>query len=124
MGLMFFMVGCGTTSGGPNPFDGTPAGSNSTEDPIRIDVQNLSFNDVSVWAIRQGQRVRLLGRVTGKTDATFTINWNVALPISFSIDVVGGRSCTTVQVGVDRDARVWISIPSNVGAQPCQAGRR
>ena len=124
MGLMFFMVGCGTTSGGPNPFAGTPAGSNSTEDPIRIDVQNLSFNDVSVWAIRQGQRVRLLGRVTGKTDATFTINWNVALPISFSIDVVGGRSCTTVQVGVDRDARVWISIPSNVGAQPCQAGRR
>ncbi len=106
-----------------SPFDGPVSSGSSAEDPIQVDVQNLNFNDVTIWAMRQGQRIRL-GRVTGKTDQTFRIDWNVALPISFVIDVVGGRGCRTGQIGVDRDSKVWIAIPSNVGTQPCRIGRR
>ena len=91
--------------------------------PIRVEVQNLNFNDVTIWAVRQGQRIRL-GRVTGKTDEVFRTRWNPAMAISFNIDVTGGRSCNTQQVGVDENAVVWVSIPSNVGPQACQAGRR
>jgi hypothetical protein len=117
------LAGCGPTRSTANPFDGSVAGGTATEDPIRVEVQNLNFNDVTIWALRGGQRIRL-GRVTGKTDETFRINWNASFPISFEIDVTGGRSCRTVQVPVERDARVWLAIPSNVGVQPCQAGRR
>lgn len=120
---MATVSGCATRNQFPNPFDGSSAAATGAEDPIRVDVQNLNFNDVTVWAMRQGQRVRL-GQVTGKTDETFRINWNLAIPISFVVDVTGGRSCQTGSIGVDPDAVVWVSVPANVGAQPCYAGRR
>lgn len=117
------LAGCATGGSARNPFDPSDTGGTGSEEPIRIEVQNLNFNDVTVWAMRQGQRIRL-GRVTGKTDHTFRVDWNLAIPISFVVDVTGGRSCTTGGVGVDRDARVWVAVPSNVGSQPCRAGRR
>ena len=89
---------------------------------MRMEARNLDCSGATSWAVHQGQRIRL-GRVTGKTDAIFRIDWNLALPISFSIDVVGGRACTTSRILVDRNARVWIQVPSNVGVQPCRVGR-
>lgn len=88
-----------------------------------MEVQNLNFNDITIWALRNGQRVRL-GRVTGKSDRTFRIGWNVAIPISFFVDVTGGRSCNTGRIGVDPNAVVLLSVPSSVGVQPCRIGRR
>ena len=104
-----------------NPFDPSPP--EGTADRIRVEVQNLNFNDVTVWAMRSSQRIRV-GRVTGKTDQTFTIEWNVAVPISFRVDVVAGRSCETERVPVDANSRVWVTIPSSLGLSPCRAGRR
>lgn len=124
MGMAILAQGCSGGSQTRSPFDGpaTP-GSSGAEDPIRIEVQNLNFNDITVWAVRNGQRVRL-GRVTGKQDRTFRVGWNVAVPIAFFIDVTGGRSCTTGQIGVEPNAVVLLSIPSSVGVQPCRVGRR
>ena len=108
-----------------SPFNGpAPAGVSSTEDPISIEIQNLSFNDVTVWSVRSGGQRRRVARVTGKTDETVTIGWNVAVPISFFIEQTAGRSCSTGQIGVEPRARLWIQVPSNVGQQPCRAGRR
>jgi hypothetical protein len=120
------LAACGGGNEVRSPFtDPPPApGQNSTEDPIRVEIQNLSFNDVTVWAVRSGgQRIRI-ARVTGKTDRTVTIGWNVAVPVAFFIEQTAGRSCTTGQVGVEPEARVWVQVPSNVGRQPCRAGRR
>ena len=117
------LTACATSrNSGPNPFTGGGGSGSSVEDEIRVDVQNLNFNDITVWAVRQGQRIRV-GRVTGKTDETFRIDWNLALPIYFVVDVTGGRSCRTAQVSVERNARVWVAVPSNVGASPCRIGR-
>ena len=123
--LAAVLSGCATTaSGGHNPFDpNSIPGASTAEDPIQIDVQNSNFNDVTIWAIRSGQRVRL-GRVTGKTDQRFRIAWNPAIPIYFTVDEVGGRGCRTNSLSVESNARVWIMIPANIGLQPCQAGRR
>jgi hypothetical protein len=39
---------CGSMNTARNPFDGpVAAGSNSTENPIRIEIRNLNFNDVT-----------------------------------------------------------------------------
>lgn len=123
MSLAFVLVTCSACGSGRalNPFD--PSSVGGAQNRIRIEVQNLNFNDVTVWAMRQQtQRIRV-GRVTGKTDQTFTIQWNLAEPISFRVDVVGLRSCGTGQIAVDPNSRVWVTIPSNLGLTPCRAGR-
>lgn len=104
-----------------NPFDGTVLGG--VEDEVRVEVQNLNFNDASVWALRSSQRIRV-GRVTGKTDVSFTVRWNTAQPIAFEVDVVGGRSCRTGSIPVEAASRVWLSIPSDMGLGTCRIGRR
>jgi len=124
LALAVALSGCGGGGGGHNPFDPSSIPNASpAEEPIQIDVQNSNFNDVTIWAMRSGQRIRL-GRVTGKTDEQFRIAWNPAVPIHFTIDVVGGRGCRSNSLSVEPNARVWLVIPSNIGLQPCQAGRR
>lgn len=120
--LAFVVVTCSVCGGGRavNPFD--PSSASATGDQIRVAVQNLNFNDVTVWAMRQSQRIRV-GRVTGKTDQNFTIQWNVAIPISFQIDPVSGRSCTTGLIQVDSNSRVRVTVPSSMGLSPCRVVR-
>ena len=120
------LAACSSRTEGRSPFtDPPPApGQSSTEDPIRVEIQNLSFNDITVWAVRSGGQRTRIARVTGKTDTTVTIGWNVAVPVSFFIEQTAGRSCSTAQIGVEAQARVWVQVPSNVGRQPCRAGRR
>jgi hypothetical protein len=103
----------------PNPFDGA---ARAGEDRLRIQVQNMNFNDVTVYAVSAGQRIRL-GNVTGKTDESFQIDWNFANPISFQVDVIGGRGCNISAISVDPGARVWVQIPSEVGISGCRSGR-
>jgi len=124
LALAVALAGCGGGAAGHNPFDPSSIPNASpSEDPIQIDIQNSNFNDVTIWAMRSGQRIRL-GRVTGKTDQRFRIAWNAAIPISFSVDVVGGRGCRSNSLAVEPNARVWLVVPANMGLQPCQAGRR
>ncbi len=127
LGLLVVLCACSSGGRARSPFDGPPppdGGPSDAEDPITIEVQNLSFNDISVWASRPGGQRRRIARITGKTDRTIRISWNVAVPIGFFIEQTAGRSCTTQLVNVEPNARVWLQIPSNVGQQPCQAGRR
>jgi len=126
VGIVVATSACGSSrQDAGSPFDGPgQSAASRAEDPVRVEIQNLSFNDATVWSVRSGGDRRRIARVTGKTDQTVTINWNVAVPISFFIEQTAGRSCSTPQIGVDPQARIWIQIPSNVGQQPCRAGRR
>jgi hypothetical protein len=115
-------AGCGRPrTEAASPFDGPTGGTEARR--VRVEIQNLSFNDITVYAVRtSGQRQRI-ARVTGKTDDIVTIDWNMAIPISFYIEQVSGGACRTGQVGVEPGARVWLTVPSTLG-QPCRAGRR
>lgn len=112
---------CGSLAGGaPNPFDGSL--EQQQEDRLRIQIQNMNFNDITVYAVSLGQRVRL-GNVTGKTDQSFRLEWNFANPISFEIDVVGGSGCNTMPLPVEPGARVWVQVPNEVSSSGCRSGR-
>jgi hypothetical protein len=111
---------CGLSTNARNPFDGSL--EQAQEDRLRVQIQNMNFNDVTVFAISSGQRVRV-GSVTGKTDGNFRLNWNYADPISFQISVVGGRNCDTPPIAVDPGARVWVQIPIEIGVAQCRSGR-
>jgi len=73
-------------------------GSKSKSAPIpqprtTIRVENQGFSDMTIYAIRSGQRVRL-GQATGNTTTTFTIPANIifgATPLRFLADPIGGR---------------------------------
>ena len=46
-------TGCASRNQARSPFDGPGVpGASAAEDPIRIEIQNLSFNDITVWAVR------------------------------------------------------------------------
>jgi hypothetical protein len=124
-GILLILSACSTGGRTLSPFDGPPPeGAMSTDDPISIEIQNLSFNDITVWALRSGGQRRRIARVTGKSDEKVRIGWNVAMPISFFIEQTAGRSCSIPAIGVEVDAVVVVSIPSNVGMQPCRSWRR
>lgn len=112
--------GCGLGTNVRNPFDGSL--EQAQEDRLRIQVQNMNFNDITVYAVSSGQRVRL-GSVTGKTDQSFRLDWNYAEPITFEVDVLGGQGCRTIPLSVDPGARVWLQIPTEVGVSECRSGR-
>lgn len=103
-----------------NPFDGSLA--QAREDRLRVQIQNLNFSDITVYAVSTGQRVRV-GNITGKSDGSFRLTWNYANPIHFEISVVGGRDCATQPLPVEPGARVWVQVPNEIGPTPCSSGR-
>jgi hypothetical protein len=117
------MIASGCFGGRGNVAD--PFSGNRREAPgrLQVEVQNLNFNDLTVFAIRQGQQIRL-GSVTGKSDREFSIEWDLAMPVQFRIDIVGGRSCRIREISADPGSTVWVQVPANVGLTECRAGRR
>ena len=120
LGSLVAAGACGGTGRVVNPFDGTVTGG--VESRIRVEVQNLNFNDATVWGLRGSQRIRI-GRVPGKGDREFNVEWNIATAIAFEIDIVASRGCRTRAVPVESGSRVWVTIPSDMGFD-CRAGRR
>ncbi len=68
---------------------------------IRIEVQNHNFDDATLWAVVQNARRIRLGRVTGKSDAQFSIPWSFSESLSIEIDMMAGPRCLTSSVTVD-----------------------
>ena len=78
--------GCLGRSG--NPFTG------SGKAEIRVEVDNRSFNQATVWVLSSmGQR--RLGIVEGKGVKTFTLAWPRSDDMRVRIRVLGGRDFTT-----------------------------
>lgn len=117
--LVLTLAGCWQGFGKPrNPFvpsDGAPG-------ELDILVENQHFNDVTIYALRGGERIRL-GNVNGKSDARFTLRWDFTLGVRFDISLIGGGSCATRELSVSGGDAIWVRIPPNLSASPCQAGK-
>ena len=94
-------------------------GSKSHSAPIpqprtTIRVENQGFSDMTIYAIRSGQRVRL-GQATGNSTSTFTIPANLifgATPLRFLADPIGGnRSPVSDEITVQPGDQVRLVIP-------------
>lgn len=89
---------------------------------VRITVENLNFNDVTIFAVRGGQRLRL-GDVTGKSLNRFTMRLSFSLDVSFEAFLVGNRGCTVRALPVDPGDEVWVRIPVSMAAGRCESGK-
>jgi hypothetical protein len=77
-------------------------------------VENQGFADMTIYAIRSGQRVRL-GIATGSSTSTFTIPANLifgATPLRFLADPIGGRGTpVSDEITVQPGDQVRLIIP-------------
>jgi hypothetical protein len=85
---------------------------------VTVEVQNHNFNDATVYAVGAGVRMRV-GRVTGKSDETFTFRWHQEM-IRMAADFTGGGEVLsgqhTVVPGASQDLVLIISVSPNVTA--------
>ena len=101
----------------PNPF--SPA---EAPGEIQIRVENQNFNDVTLYALRGGEPMRL-GDIIGKSSGRFTVDWNFSLPLEFRAELVGGGACSIRPLSVDPGDRIWVRIPVQMGVTPCESGK-
>lgn len=74
----------------PNDDDSPP------REPVKVHVRNENFLDVNVYAVVSGVN-RRLGMVSGNGSGEFTIEWNLTVGQSITINAVpiGGRGSAT-----------------------------
>ena len=79
-----------------------------------VRVENQGFADMTIYAIRSGQRVRL-GQASGNSTTTFTIPANLifgATPLRFLADPIGGRRTpVSEEITVQPGDQVRLVIP-------------
>ena len=79
-----------------------------------VRVENQGFADMTIYAIRSGQRVRL-GIATGSSTTVFTIPSNLifgATPLRFLADPIGGRGTpVSDEITVQPGDQVRLTIP-------------
>lgn len=115
--LALVTVGCAQTgrplAGGGGGVSDDPF-STSTDRPnrIRIEVRNLNFADARLYAIRDGGARMSLGSVTGKTDASFTLDWRLNQDIRIEINLLAGPTCMTRRIQVQPGDILELQIAS------------
>jgi len=106
------LPGCASAGSG-DPFQGEAGES------VEVEVVNLNFNDVTLYALRLGQRIRV-GIVGGAQTETFTIRWPTSLPLRFEFRIIGGDRCVTDEIPVDPGDQLYLEIPQNLrGSAVC-----
>lgn len=82
--------------------------------PAYVQVENQSFYDMTIYAVRSGMKIRL-GMVSGNTTAMFEIPRTLVspgLPIRFQADPVGGsRTPFSEEIGVSPGDTLVLRIP-------------
>jgi hypothetical protein len=116
LAFALLVAGCGggqmISGGGGGPFAAAEDGPQT----ISIHVQNLNFNDATLWAISPGGRQRL-GIVGGKNDAVYRISWNTPQTLQLEIDVLAGSRCTTEPLQVDPGDSLDLQIQIDLAMQ-------
>lgn len=116
LAVALLATGCGggsmATSSGGGPFAAASDGPRT----ISIHVQNLNFNDATLWAVSNSGRQRL-GVVGGKGDAVYRIPWTFPQRLQIEIDLLAGSRCTTEPLQVDPGDSLELQIQLDLSMQ-------
>jgi hypothetical protein len=104
--LLLGATGCKTFSHG--------SGMPDQNQPTVVQVDNQSFLDMTLYAVRSGQRVRL-GIATGNSKTNFTVPQSLVTgltPLRFIADPIGGtRASVSMEITVAPSDTVVLTIP-------------
>lgn len=115
LALPLLLAGCAAGQSSPNgggPFAAAADGPQT----ITIHVQNLNFNDATLWAVGRSGRERL-GIIGGKADAVYRIAWDTPQPLQIEIDLLAGQSCMTEPMPVDPGDQLELQIQMDLAMQ-------
>lgn len=107
---LFFvsLLACTTMAPGPGGAD--------QNQPTVLEVENQGFPDMTVYAARSGQRIRL-GIATGLSKTKFTIPSSLlsgVTPLRFVADPIGGnRASVSHEITVSPGDTVMMTIPAS-----------
>lgn len=85
----------------------------SDKAPTTVEVENRNFQDMTVYVLRSGQRIRL-GRIGGLGTETFTIPADVvrgSTTLRFVADPVGGAAEVSMEIAVLPGDMLQLIIP-------------
>ena len=95
----------------PDPF--APQSARS----IQIEVENLHFNQATLHAVREGQRMRL-GIVNGKSHGSWRLPWDRGQDLQIEIDILASGACITRPLQVEPGEIVELQIQSRMELSP------
>ena len=101
-------VACAARAG-----EGNPAITPGLEDQIEIRIINNNFSDARMYAVRPGER-EYIGLLTGKTEANYTLDWDISQTLSIEISLLAGGTCMTEELIVDPGEALFLSIESSL----------
>ena len=100
--LLVGITGCSGFGGG-DPFTGT------TKAMIFIEVDNLNFNQATIWMLSNSGQWRL-GVVDGNVRKTFSVQWRRSDDLRLRVRVMGQRGYTTGRQLVFPGDRIQLRI--------------
>lgn len=93
--------------------EGNPAITPGLEDQIEIRIINNNFSDARMYAVHPRGR-EYIGMLTGKTEANYTLDWDISQTLSIEISLLAGGTCTTEELIVDPGEALFLSIDSTL----------
>lgn len=94
--------------------EGNPGIAPGLENQIEIRIINNNFSDARLYAVHPGKR-EYLGMLTGKTEANYTLDWDLSQTLAIEISLLAGETCTTDELIVDPGEALFLSIESSLG---------
>ncbi len=105
------LTACSTRTSTPDPFSSPASGGRAGGGDVRVNVQNVNFNDATIYVYAPGRR--RLGRVSGNQNGEFRVSMQGFGDLYFEVDLVGGQRCTTRRIQVESGMRVALLIDSS-----------
>lgn len=87
LGALVFLVGIQACGGGASP---SPFGGDGRRGVVEVRVDNISFNDATVFLVTPRRRQRL-GVVQGKSNGRFTLEWEGLQPVQIAVDLLAAQ---------------------------------
>jgi hypothetical protein len=107
LGIALVATACaGGQSRTDGPFDQGPEASGR----ITVVVDNLQFNDATLYALANGGSRTRIGTVSGKNRGTMRVNWERPRELRIEIRLLAGERFTTTGLNVTAGERVDLTI--------------
>ncbi len=122
-GLWCALVLCAGVSSCGGSATPSPFGSDGMRGLVEVRVDNITFNDATVYAITL-QRRRRLGVVQGKTTGRFTIEWEGLQDLEIAVDLLAGQSFQSQPLQVTANEVINVQVREPISNSVVSRGER